>query len=198
MAGSNAKYRKIIDAMFAENAELFDEFATIHNKYEKDAKKSSDKKSTEKTTGATEVSSDIKANVADAISSRNTAALESYMGDSVKVIIAASEGIGDRTPAQAVADLNYLSSATDPWDFDLPEATIDDWQTGDYASYFPETLRVIGRSSDGYVVVFKFNSSEKITDILWQLTTIYFRTRIGSFCQLYAKFLLPLCMVESF
>ncbi len=152
---------KVRDDYEAQISELQDRISEL----QKDAKKSSDKKSTEKTTGATEVSSDIKANVADAISSRNTAALESYMGDSVKVIIAASEGIGDRTPAQAVADLNYLSSATDPWDFDLPEATIDDWQTGDYASYFPETLRVIGRSSDGYVVVFKFNSSEKITDI---------------------------------
>lgn len=39
MAGANAKYRKIIDEMFAQNAELFDEFAGIHNKYEKDAKK---------------------------------------------------------------------------------------------------------------------------------------------------------------
>ena len=39
MAGSNAKYRKIIDAMFAENADLFDEFAHIHNEYEKNPKK---------------------------------------------------------------------------------------------------------------------------------------------------------------
>ncbi|MCB9822663.1 hypothetical protein H6800_00120 [Candidatus Nomurabacteria bacterium] len=135
------------------------------DKLQKDAKSTNAKKSSDKTTGATEVSATVKANVEAAISSKNTAALESYMADSVKVIIAASEGIGDRTPVQAVNDLDYLNSATDPWDFDLPAATIDDWQTGDYASYFPETLRVIGRSSNSYVVVFKFNASEKITDI---------------------------------
>lgn len=135
------------------------------DKLQKDAKSTNTKKSSDKTTEATEVSATVKANVEAAISSKNTAALESYMADSVKVIIAASEGIGDRTPVQAVNDLDYLNSATDPWDFDLPAATIDDWQTGDYASYFPDTLRVIGRSSNSYVVVFKFNASEKITDI---------------------------------
>lgn len=135
------------------------------DKLQKDAKSTNTKKSSDKTTEATEVSATVKANVEAAISSKNTAALESYMADSVKVIIAASEGIGDRTPVQAVNDLDYLNSATDPWDFDLPAATIDDWQTGDYASYFPDTLRVIGRSANSYVVVFKFNASEKITDI---------------------------------
>ncbi len=70
---------KVRDDYEAQISELQDRISEL----QKDAKKSSDKKSTEKTTGATEVSSDIKANVADAISSRNTAALESFMGDSV-------------------------------------------------------------------------------------------------------------------
>lgn len=135
------------------------------SKLQKEAKSASSKKSDEKRTEPTEIPAATKENVEAAISSGNTAALESYMGSSVKVILAASEGIGDRTPAQAVGDLAYLNDATAPWDFDLPAATITDWQSGDYASYFPETLRIIGRSADGYVVVFKFNSSGKITDI---------------------------------
>lgn len=148
------------DQYEAQIADLEDKIVELQKK----AKATSTNESSDKTT-LTEVPAETKANVEAAISSKNTAALESYMNDSVKVIIAASEGIGDRTPAQAVNDLDYLSSATEPWDFDLPAATIDDWQTGDYGSYFPESLSIVGRAADGHVVVFKFNSSGKITDI---------------------------------
>lgn len=134
-------------------------------KLQKAAKTATNKKSAEKTAEITEIPAATKENVEAGISSGNTAAIEPYMNNSVKVILAASEGIGDRTPAQAVGDLAYLNNAVAPWDFDLPAATITDWQSGDYASYFPDSLRIIGRSADGYVVVFKFNSSGKITDI---------------------------------
>ncbi len=135
------------------------------SKLQKAAKNAGAKKSAEKPAEIKEIPVTTKENVEAAISSDNTAAIESYMDNSVKVIVAASEGIGDRTPVQAVGDLDYLNNAVDPWNFDLPAATITDWQSGDYASYFPDSLRIIGRSADGHVVVFKFNSSGKITDI---------------------------------
>lgn len=39
MSGASAKYKKTIDNMFAQYAELFDEFAHIHTQYEKNPKK---------------------------------------------------------------------------------------------------------------------------------------------------------------
>lgn len=157
----NNEISKVRDDYETQISDLQDEISVLQKKLKSsDPTKDSDKKVTKST-----VSSEVKENVSAAISSKNTAALESYMADSVRVVLAASEGIGDRTPAQAVADLDYFNSATEPWDFDLPSATLADWRTGDYASYFPESLAVVGRSANGYVVVFKFNASEKITDI---------------------------------
>jgi cytoskeletal protein RodZ len=106
----------------------------------------------------------VNENIADAIKSGNTAALEGYMAKSVKVIIAASEGVGDRTPTQAISDLKYLDNATDPWDFDLSADTLNKYASGDYAQYFPASA-VVGKSADGKVVSFTFDSSGKITGI---------------------------------
>ncbi len=104
------------------------------------------------------------ANIEDAIKSGNTAALEGYMASKIKVILAASEGIGDRTPTQAISDLKYLDSATDPWDFSLPAATLTKWGTGDYKQYFPESA-FVGMSADDMVVSFTFDSQAKISGI---------------------------------
>jgi hypothetical protein len=106
----------------------------------------------------------VKENIIASIKSDNTAALEGYMAPTVRVIIAASDGIGDRTPTQAVSDLEYLDSATDPWDFALPEATLSGWQSGSYDSYFPSNA-VVGRSADGKVVSFTFDSAGKIIGV---------------------------------
>lgn len=103
-------------------------------------------------------------NIKASITSGNTAALEGYMAASVRVIIAASEGVGDRTPAQAVSDVDYLNAGTDPWDFNLPAATIDGYQTGDYKSYFPDGA-LVGKSANNYVVSFTFDSAGKISGI---------------------------------
>ena len=62
------------------------------------------------------------------------------MASTIKVIIAASEGIGDRTPVQAINDLKYLDSATDPWDFALNATTLSKYQSGDYKDYFKSTI----------------------------------------------------------
>lgn len=120
---------------------------------------STDKKETSQAPSA----SDIE-NIKASITSSNTAALEGYMAATVRVILAASEGVGDRTPTQAIADLSYLDSATDPWNFDLPVATLTGYRDGTYASYFPETA-VVGKSANNYVVSFTFNSGGKISGI---------------------------------
>lgn len=100
-------------------------------------------------------------NITDSIKSMNTAALEGYLADSVNVVFAASEKAGPRTPAQAIADLAYLSSATSPWSFALPTATTDAWKTGDYKTYLKDAT-IFGKSANGYVVAMKTNASAKI------------------------------------
>lgn len=140
------------------------------SKLEKNSNKDAKKDPSESDKAASVPSDSTKENVQAAVSSQNYAALESTMASTVKVIIAASEGVGDRTPVQAVKDLEYLNSATLPWDFDLPSATITDWQSGDYAAYFPEDSRIIGRAAGGQVVAFTFNASGKITTIFMSVS----------------------------
>lgn len=103
-------------------------------------------------------------NITDAIKSGNTAALQGYMAPSVLVILAASEGIGSQTPAQAVADLKYLDNATDPWNFNLDATTLTKYANGDYKTYF-KTNTLVGKSANNYVVAFNFNDAGKINGI---------------------------------
>lgn len=128
----------------------------------KKASKSASK--TNESDAATKPSAEAIENIKASITSGNTAALEGYMASTVKVILAASEGIGDRTPAQAISDLAYLDSGTDPWDFSLPAATLSNWQSGSYASYFPADA-VVGKSANDYFISFTFNSAGKISGI---------------------------------
>lgn len=117
-------------------------------------------------TPSAETLDDIKA----AVQSGNYAALESLMEDKVTVIVAASDGVGERTPAQAVADLAYLDDGTDPWDFALTAAILDGFRDGDYAKYFPQTA-LVGKSANNYVVSFSFdNDGEKINTIFMSNT----------------------------
>lgn len=107
----------------------------------------------------------IRENIAAAVNTKNYAALESYFGDTVEVILAASEGIGSRTPAQVVNDLRYLDDGTTPWNFALSDEVLADWRAGDYARYLPTENIVIGRSANGYVVAFVFSDSGKVTNV---------------------------------
>ena len=116
------------------------------------------------TTTGTAPTAAVKASIEDAVKSGNTTALEGYMAPTVKVIIAASGGVGDRTPAQAVSDLAYLDAGTDPWNFNLPAATLASYRSGSYAQYFP-TNAVVGKSANNYVVSFSFNSAGKINAV---------------------------------
>lgn len=109
-------------------------------------------------------SAETLADIEAAVTSGNTAALESLMTDPVTVILAASEGLGERTPTEAISDLAYVIDLTATWDFSLPTATLDGYAAGDYAMYFPGTA-LIGKSSAGKVVSFSFDNSGKIKTV---------------------------------
>ncbi len=120
------------------------------------------------------VSETMAENVAAAIDTMNTAALEGYMADSVYVIYAATEYAGDRTPAEAIADLDYLSGAIGTWDFNLDAATLASYAAGWYGDYFTVSdvyvdedthPHLVGQSSDGYVVSFCINEDGDINGI---------------------------------
>lgn len=110
----------------------------------------------------------LKENIKAVFDTMNTQPMESYMAPTVRVIIAASEGIGDRTPAQAVSDLNYFSSATAPWDFDLPAATLSSYGSDMYyGQYFGENT-LVGKATSGQIVSMHFNTDGKI-DVIFMM-----------------------------
>ena len=99
------------------------------------------------------------------ITSGNTAALAGYMATTVKVTMAAAATSGDRTPTQAVSDITtYIKSATSPWSFDIPAATLAKYQAGTYKQYFPTTATV-GQSANNYVISFQYDASSKISGV---------------------------------
>ncbi|HEU5186976.1 MAG TPA: hypothetical protein VFT87_00570 [Candidatus Saccharimonadales bacterium] len=110
------------------------------------------------------VTATLKENIGAAVESQNYAALVSSMASSVNVILAASDGVGPRTPEQAVEDMAYLNQGTSPWDFSLAAATIAAWDGGSYTDYFDENTYV-GRAANGMVVVFDFDNCGKISEI---------------------------------
>jgi cytoskeletal protein RodZ len=125
-----------------------------------DAKKSTTLSNTTNTTTtsctSTLPTASTKENVIASITSGNTAALESYMAPSVRVVIAASEAAFERTPTKAVEDIKYIQSAQAPWNFALPPATLASYKAGFYKDYFKDNS-VVGVSKDKEVIVFNFN-----------------------------------------
>jgi hypothetical protein len=118
---------------------------------------------TQTDTTQTGPSEDTIKKVQDAVSNAKYADLKVLMGDKVNVIVAASDGLGSRTPEQAVNDLKTLASTKD-WNFKLEAKTVATYQDGDYSIYFPAGA-LVGKSSDGHVVSFVFNDTGKITGI---------------------------------
>jgi hypothetical protein len=106
-------------------------------------------------TACPDVTDTFRENISAAVSSRNYAALLGSMTDPVTVVYAASEFGGPKTPAEAVAAMDYLNNGTAPWDFSLPAATLAAYRAGDYKQYFPAGA-YIGKSSDGVMVSFGF------------------------------------------
>ena len=106
----------------------------------------------------------FKNTIADAVTSRNYAALEGSMADQVTVVYAATEFGGQKTPAEAVSAMDYLNNGTAPWGFDLSAATINGYRAGFYEQYFP-TDAYVGKSSDDLIVSFGFDDCAKINMI---------------------------------
>lgn len=111
-------------------------------------------------------SSTVIENIKASVTSGNTAALEGYMAPTVKVIVAASEGIGDQTPAHAVKDVTDFigDPTTTTWDFALPAATLEAYGKGDYKTYFPSNA-VVGKSNTKHVISFNFDCDGKINTV---------------------------------
>ncbi|MDP4038482.1 MAG: hypothetical protein Q8P54_00725 [bacterium] len=122
-----------------------------------DAKKSS-------TPSKVTIPQNLKDNIEAALNTKNTAALEGYMASSVNVVVAASEKAGPRTPAQAVSDLDYLNSATSPWNFNLPQTTLTAYKNSFYGQYFGDNT-VVGQSTNKYVASFGIDANVKINVI---------------------------------
>jgi hypothetical protein len=104
-------------------------------------------------------------NVQDAISSGNTAAIEGYLSDPVRVIIMSSECCWDISRAEAVAELSYVTGAPGPWNFNLPAATVAPWHTNTYYGYLFTGDDITGRAADGTIVSFGIDGGQ-ITKIL--------------------------------
>jgi hypothetical protein len=102
---------------------------------------------------------EMRANIVDAISSGNTAALDGYLAASVYVKHAASEQAGFVTDhTLLINNLSYVTSPTAVWDFNLPASLIDNYannpgSAGSYVEDFPEGA-LVGRSSEDKVISF--------------------------------------------
>lgn len=108
---------------------------------------------------------DARADLRDAITSGNTAAIEGYLADPVTLIIMSSECCGELRPAAAVAELPYVTSAPGPWNFSLPAATIAGWRTNTYYGRLFTGDEVVGRAADGTIVSFGI-VGDRVTTIL--------------------------------
>ncbi len=94
-------------------------------------------------------------NIKASVVSKNTAALEGYMTDTVSVVIEATECCGNLTPVKAIKEMDYLSSAVLPWNFENNNPiTLALKQKNPTA--FPEGI-IIGTSSDRKLVTFTLN-----------------------------------------
>ncbi len=97
-------------------------------------------------------------NIKASIVSKNTAALEGYMENKVNVIIEATECCGDLTKVKAISELDYLSTAALPWNFDdnNPIAIALKQKNPDA---FPEGV-IIGTSANRMLVSFTLNEDK--------------------------------------
>jgi hypothetical protein len=112
----------------------------------------------------------MRADIVDAMSSGNTAALEGYFASSVYLKYAASEAAGYVTDHVLLVDnLSSVTSPTAVWDFDLPASLIENYRNnpgsaGAYVEDFPADA-LVGRSSEDKVISFTLAGGE-ITRIL--------------------------------
>ena len=103
-------------------------------------------------------------NIETSITSGNTQALEGYLASSVNVVLAATEAYGVQTPSQAVSDVTSFIKNSNIWVFDLGAATTTPYTQGSYSTYFPDSA-IVGKSNDGKVISFSFNSNGEVNVI---------------------------------
>jgi hypothetical protein len=113
----------------------------------------------------------LRADIAAAMNSGNTAALEGYLAPTVHITYAASESEGDVSDHPLIIDnLTRATAAGVTWDFDLPESLIENYRNnpgagGAYVDDFPEGA-IVGKSSADYVLSFAIEAG-LITRILF-------------------------------
>lgn len=152
---------------FWQNSSSNSESSSDQSSQEADAKPNNQSETSETQESACSDPSDSDvANIQDSVSSGDTAALEGYMASTVTVILAASEGIGERTPTQAVNDISDFigDPTTTTWNFDLPASVINSYNTSSYKKYFPDTA-VVGKSNASKVISFSFDCDGKIETV---------------------------------
>lgn len=97
---------------------------------------------------------DMATDIADAISSGNTAAIDDYLTEPTRVVIAASEADVQYSAVDAVLALDYVQPGVGVWDFALDAAVTDGYAaSSSYGTFFPDDA-IVGRSDTGAVVSF--------------------------------------------
>ena len=97
---------------------------------------------------------DMATDIADAISSGNTAAIDDYLTEPTRVVIAASEADVQYSAVDAVLALDYVQPGVGTWDFALDAAVTDGYAaSSSYGTFFPDDA-IVGRSDAGAVVSF--------------------------------------------
>ncbi|MGN6272126.1 MAG: hypothetical protein ACTHMQ_03460 [Protaetiibacter sp.] len=96
----------------------------------------------------------MEGDLADAISSGNTAPIEDYLTEPTRVVIAASEADMQYSAVDAVLALDYVQPGVGTWDFELGPDVVDGYAASEYyGDFFPDDA-IVGRSDSGAVVSF--------------------------------------------
>jgi hypothetical protein len=85
-----------------------------------------------------------------AIEANSPVDLYDYLADPVHVAFAASDFDDDRTPDQAITDLEYIDGSTG-WNWNLDSQRLDEFRDGDYGDRFTEDA-LVGESAEGYII----------------------------------------------
>jgi hypothetical protein len=86
----------------------------------------------------------------EAIESASYSDVYGLLANPVHVAFAASDFDADRTPDQAITDLEYLEGSSG-WNWDPDAATLTSFRDGRYGDRFPEGA-IVGVSAEGFVV----------------------------------------------
>jgi hypothetical protein len=93
-------------------------------------------------------------NLADAMASGNTAAIEAYLTDPTRVVIAASEADMLQDPVDAVLSIDYVQPGVGAWDFALEESVLASYAASTYYAQFFPADAIVGLSESGAVISF--------------------------------------------